>query len=382
MRRMGRATNLCRHRLRLLASLSLLGVPLGAQTTAPVAVDAVCIGPDGKPVAGVEFADRWSCVDGVWRASFQCPDPQHPLRLVSDANGRLTGTWTFSPMETPLFGWSPDRSLALRVLPSTDAVTHGLEVRGTLAMVRTVRVRGVVRAAALTATRLSVRWPAPEADWSATFLFACDRPAFELPLPPGCFGLIASAGHGASASRTLALAPGREVLDVGEIHVPLPAFDLPGEVLPDWHVDAAKNLPLAAATLAHFRGAPLLLHFDDFGFPPRLEQAAREALAALDRHPARARFHVVLFGPVRNRLEGLPERPANAEFDRLLPRPKPGVPPIETMFPLLTDDSGATERLYGSAWGTAVLDRDGRLVCHGTLAEAIASLERLLAEER
>ena len=52
------------------------------------------------------------------------------------------------------------------------------------------------------------------------------------------------------------------------------------------------------------------------------------------------------------------------------------------MFPLLSDDSGTTERLYGSTWGTAVLDRDGRLCCYGTLVEAIAALERLLGEVR
>jgi len=82
-----------------------------------------------------------------------------------------------------------------------------------------------------------------------------------------------------------------------------------------------------------------------------------------------------------DRLAGLPERPPNPECDRLFPKPAPGKPRIESLYPVLTDRSGETERLYGVSFGTALVDRDGRLVRHGAFAEAHAELLRRLGEK-
>ncbi|MGE0142819.1 MAG: hypothetical protein AB7I19_06105 [Planctomycetota bacterium] len=179
--------------------------------------------------------------------------------------------------------------------------------------------------------------------------------------------------------RTVQLDDTSAVFELGNVSVPLPAFDLVGELLPDWHVTAARNLPLEKAALGEFRGKPLLIHFDEYGNPPRLDQASREALAALARHPSRAAFGVVLFGSTRDWLADLPPRTPNPEFDRLFPPPKPPEPLVETMFPLLSDDTGTTQTRYGSHWGTVLLDRDGRLLVHGDLATVIRALEREIA---
>ncbi|MCA8969652.1 MAG: hypothetical protein KDC95_07710 [Planctomycetes bacterium] len=44
----------------------------------------------------------------------------------------------------------------------------------------------------------------------------------------------------------------------------------------------------------------------------------------------------------------------------------------------VTDETGETTRLYGCSWGAIVVDRDGRLLMHGSLVEAIARLEKQL----
>ncbi|MBI5851292.1 MAG: hypothetical protein HZB39_09710 [Planctomycetes bacterium] len=367
-----------------MAWLLLFAAVATAQTTAPIAVDARCIGPNGEPVEGVEFGDRWGAAGGSWSSGFICPDPVNPLRLVSDADGRIAGTWTFSPMETPLLGWNRERTLAAFVLPSHDPVTHESFVRGAIAMRRTVTLRGTLRTTAPVAPfRLVVSWtessPTPRETW---FAFGSDRADFALALPPGRYELRAGAGHGGAPPRTIVVDGSRDELELGPISVPLLAFDLIGEVLPDWNVTQARNLALERASLGEFRGKPLLIHFDDYGNPSHMAQTTRDALAALATHPSRSSFHVVLFGPTRDLLAGLPERPVNPEFDRLFPRPKPPEPRVEAMFPLLSDDTGTTEARYGVLWGTALLDRDGRLLMHGDLASAIAALDRHLGAAR
>lgn len=358
----------------LFVTSALLGALLQAQTTGPVTVDARCLDPEGRPVAGVEFGDAWGSVDATWRSGFMCPNPTRPLHLISDADGHIAGTWTLSPMGTPLLGWSRDRSLAAFVEAGFDPDTHRAQVLGPIRMVEAVRLRGTIHT-----TSAAVRRSTCLRTGTIAFRFALDRPEFDIALPPGRYELLVNAGLGTAAARTVVLDPGRGVVDIGPISVPLPAFDLPGEMLPDWHVDEARNVALEHTTLAHFRGKPLLVHFDFYGFPPTIDQSTRDALARLIDHPKRAAFEVVLFGPTLDRLAALPVRVPNPEFDRLFPMPKPGEPPIETMFPLLTDRTGATERLYGVSWGTALLDRDGRLVRHGSLSEVTLELERVLA---
>ena len=48
----------------------------------------------------------------------------------------------------------------------------------------------------------------------------------------------------------------------------------------------------------------------------------------------------------------------------------------------MPDSTGRTRQIYGAQWRTALLDRDGKLVFHGSAIEAIAELERLLIEPR
>lgn len=368
----------------LVAPVLLLAAAAPAQTTAPVSVDARCIGLDGAPVEGVEFGDRWVATDGAWRPAFLCPDPQNPLRLASDADGRIAGTWTLSPMGTPLLGWSRDRSLVAIVPPEWTGTPPAARVSGTIAMQRAVRVRGAIRTTAPAAHHgLYVTWQVQE-PWpnDEGFGFGMDRPDFEIALPPGRYALHAHAGRGAGLPRTLVLDPARDVVELGPISVTLPALDLIGEVLPDWNVTQARNVALVDASPAAFRGKPLLICFGDYGNPPRLSQQERDTLARLAAHPSRSSFHVVLFGPTHDFLAGLPERPPHPEFDRLFPKPKPPEPRVEAMFPLLSDDTGTTEARYGVLWGTALLDRDGHLLMHGDLAAVIAALERHLAASR
>lgn len=370
-------------------ALALASV-LRAQTTVPIPIDAHCVDPSGRPVAGVEFGDLWSCADGVWRPGFQCPDPNEPLRLVSDATGHVAGTWILSPIGTPLLGWNRERTLVAFVAPTHDPATHESFVRGPIAMRRAVRVRCSLRTTATVAHhRLVVAWNAtgpvapghePMRHW---FAFSDSRAEFEIALPEGHYELLAGAGSGAALPRTLVLGPAHEVLELGPISVPLPALDLIGEVLPDWHVTHARKLAPEEATLGRFRGKPLLIQFGEFGNPPRLDQASRDALGRLAIHPRRDAFHVVLFGSTRDWLAGLPERPPHPEFDRLFPRPKAPEPPIESLFPLLSDESGTTESRYGVlTFGAALLDEDGRLLLRGDTATAIAALEKRLADRR
>ncbi len=367
-------------RILFASCLLVLGAALGAQTTMGIRVDARCVDPQGDPVPSVTLADRWSEVDGHWQWSFECPTPDHPLTLISDQDGRVRGTWVLSPFATPLLAWSADHALAAFVAPSFDPLTHEGVVVGDLRMQRTTEVHAEIRSlSASPACRFGLIWKARDAEGNERSMhcfLGLDRRMVDVALPPGTYELSVGIGFGVAPSRSLVIEQDRTSLDLGTIAVPSCAFDLPGEVLPDWHVDHARNIALEDATLAHFRGKPLLVSFADYGNPPHLDQADRERLGALAAHPQRDRFAVVLFGPTRDLLAGLPPRPPNPEFDKLFPPPKPPQPPVESMFPLLGDDTAATERLYGCAWGAIVLDRDGRLLMHGSLADAITRLEK------
>ncbi|MGE0142820.1 MAG: hypothetical protein AB7I19_06110 [Planctomycetota bacterium] len=174
-------------RAQLLLQVLLLATAPAAQTTCEVRIDAQCVDHEGKPVAGVEFGDTVGWDGGKLVRGFLCPNPTHPLRLISDADGRVNGTWTMSPMGTPLFGSSRDHTLAVFVLPSFDDVTHEACVRGTIAMQRAVTLRCTLRTTApIDSFRLVVSWPVagpqPHRPW---FAFTTDRADFALTLPPG-----------------------------------------------------------------------------------------------------------------------------------------------------------------------------------------------------
>ena len=152
-------------RVAITSLLFVLAPALRAQTTQAIRVDARCVDPDGKPVAGVTLADRWSEVDGHWQWSFECPTPEHPLNLISDQDGRVRGTWVLSPFATPLLAWSADHALAAFVAPSFDPLTHEGVVVGDLRMQRTTEVHAEIRSlSASPACRFGLIWNARDAE--------------------------------------------------------------------------------------------------------------------------------------------------------------------------------------------------------------------------
>lgn len=344
-----------------------------AQTTTAMAVDALVCDPSGKPVAGVEFGDRWSCANTRWSATLGCNPPDQRAPLTSDAEGRPRGLWIEDPGETPLLGLSADRRLAGFVHGSYDPDTHRPQVVGRIVLQPATVLRGAMRTSApmpADAPRsLVLGFAHPvHAGLQSGVPFGLDANTFALPLPPGTYSVTVRIGRSGATGRTATLEAGRETLDLGPISVPLVPFDLLGEVLPDWHVDRAENVALEKATLAAFRGKPLLVCFDEFGARWYPRGDTRKQLAELGQHPRRGDFQVVLFD-TSVRVGSLPAEP-------------PDEPVVERLYPLVADGTGATADRYGSRWATVVLDRDGRLVHCGSLGEAVPALERLLAARK
>lgn len=130
-------------------------------------------------------------------------------------------------------------------------------------------------------------------------------------------------------------------------------------MLPDWDVEAAIHLDLQDATLAHFRGRPLLLVLDEFSGRPYLLKDAATALGELARHPRAKEFGVVLF---------------DTAFGGAWPAGGPASIAGST-FPIVGDRTPATTDRYGSRWAIAALDADGRLLHVGrTLDAALARI--------
>ena len=351
-----------------------LAVTLPAQHTAPVAVDAIVTDGDGRPLAGAEFADSWSCVAGSWVGTRSCSPPEEKAPLRSDADGRLRGTWILDPFERPLLGRSADGNLVAVVRPEVTA-DHALVVRHPIVLQPAVLLRVVVRAPA--AVSLWLRELARASPWCPfASHYASDAPQVRLPLPPGSYEVVAAAGHSRSSARTIVLPAGRGEVDAGAFTILWRPFDLLGEVLPDWELASVDNLAPERATLAALRGRPLLIVFDEWGRRWQPRGDLRQGVAALASHPRRSAFHVVLFD-TSTRPPGFDQPPNEPVVERTLPllRPLPGK---------------NADTLYGSNWAIVVLDADGRLVhCGRGLAEAVAALERLLppipvspAEER
>ncbi|MCC6673432.1 MAG: hypothetical protein IT458_20405 [Planctomycetes bacterium] len=352
---------------------------LAAQRTTPVSVDALVCDPDGRPVAGATFGDRWEIAGSRWQAILTCnaPDQRAPLR--SDAEGRLRGVWVEDPMETPLFGASADRSLVGFVFSDfvatgDDPPSYQPVVRGRITLHRARRLGGVVRTVmdgvAKRAAWLGITVPHPRhPGHGRTVWFGLDAPAFELPLPPGTYRLHARVGLGGT-TRTVVLPADRDLVDIGPVSVPAKPFDLVGEVLPDWEIGRAENLPAERAGLPAFRGKPVLIRFDEFGLRGRPLGDARTQLARLAAHPRRGEFHVVLFDT------SFPRQPHAAQ--------PPDEPLVERMFPLLAPAGGFdVQDAYGSRFATIVLDRDGRLLHFGTeVPIAITVLEAALPPVR
>lgn len=241
-----------------------------AQTTTEMTVDALVCDPSGKPVAGVEFGDRWSCANTRWSATLGCNPPDNRAPLTSDAEGRLRGIWVEDPFATPLLGLSADRRLAGFVHGSYDPDTHRPQVVGRIVLQPATVLRGAMRTSApmpADAPRAFVLGFAHpmHAGLQSGVPFGLDANTFALPLPPGTYSVTVRIGRSGATGRTALLEAGRETLDLGPISVPLVPFDLLGEVLPDWHVDRAENVAFEKASLAAFRGKPLLVCFDEFG---------------------------------------------------------------------------------------------------------------------
>jgi hypothetical protein len=348
---------------------------LVGQTTEPVVVDAIVCQPDGRPLAGVRFGDAWGLLEGRWEPGFICTHPDHPLVLTSDAEGRIRGTWIWSPTLAPLFGLSADGSMAAFVLPVSDHGEKPVHVPERIVLERTVRVRGRMRGAA-DAVKDAVcylTWTERN-DWGLPggIHFGLRDAAFELPLPPKRYEFRAHCRYGgsqwASANpRTIVLTPGQTTFDLGPVTLQLGPLALIGEVLPDWHVDVAWKpggpppttaSALENTNLADFRGKPLLVQFGDFAQVPK---EAWAALTGLANHPHAESFAVVLFSIAK---AGWP--------------PPGGSPVIQQVLPMFWDTTGATAASYDVRWATIVLDADGRLVCCGGIEEAMAALETLL----
>lgn len=359
----------------------LLVLPLAvsvavAQTPLEVAVDATVCGPDGEPLAGVQFGDFWT-----WRDSVLVPrlimdmEADAQAQLTSDKNGKVRGHWTQDPLGAPLLALSLDRRFAAFVLPRFNAA-HKAEVTGKIVLLRAVKLRLELRAPRVRGAFLPLSW---EFFWTQddvdpfgktrprqcfqSFKLSADRA--EIPLPPRRYKFRLRSFYNDPRWRTVVLEAGRDSFDLGTITPNIPPLELLDEVLPNWHVDAARNIELADASLGHFRGKPLLVHFhftDRYLF--RDDRATRAALAALASHPRKAGFGVVL-------------------FDLVVPAAyRDGAPPepdIEEMFPIVGDSSGKTCAIYGRIReGAILLDRDGKLLACGRLEKVIEELERLL----
>ena len=347
--------------LALFAIQTVLVATAAGQRSQDVVIDAVCVAPDGTALAGVEFAEHWQWIGGAWQATLT--PGSEPARLVSDEHGHIRGTWIQGPFGGPLLGWSRERTLAVFIHPTYDE-QHRAQMRGRIELAPAVRLSCSIEqhpAIEPAHLRLIVSWPRllpwpAREDATSSFEFGADHPELEILLPRGRYELLASAGRNAAPRRTVVLTNDVNALNAGPIRVPASALDFIGEILPDWSVDAARNIELERSALADFRWKPLLIHFDG-------QAAERDAVAQLAEHPSRSKFAVVLFGV---------QQVVNAEHD----------PRLANVFPLLSDSSGRTRQLYGAQWQTALLDRDGKLVSHGSAIEAIAALERLLASQR
>ncbi|MCU0864140.1 MAG: hypothetical protein MUC36_10130 [Planctomycetes bacterium] len=350
-----------------LLSLHVLGclvTGMPAQRTTDITVDTIVVDGNGQPVAGAEFADMWSHAGGRWQGQLCCSpaDAKEPLR--SDAEGRLRGQWTMDPFDRPLLGWSADRLSCAIARPTANA-DHSLSVREPIVLRPAVVLRGEVKASG--PVSVQVIEPYRPTDVRCRFMmgFGFDAPRFALPLPPGHYEVSARAGLSGARPRTIVLPAGRAEVDAGSFTIQWQPFDLVGEVLPDWELAAADNLPLAQATLPSFRGKPLLVVFDEWGRSRSPNQELRRGVADLARHARRSEFAVVLFdtstrGP-------WPDQP-------------PDEPVVERVLPVLRPAMGKNaDALYGSNWAVVAVDADGRLLhCGRGLAEALAAIERVL----
>jgi hypothetical protein len=330
--------------------VAALLAPLTAQRPTGVTIDAQVVDADGKPVADAEFADLWNWSAGRFRGAMHADGLANAIPpLRTDAHGRLRGSWLQTPWETPLFGLSPDQRLAAFVVPEAHPPKFEAVVRGTIVLQPAVVLRGNLRttiaapSGPLGVTVAFVRQGATESrTWMSFLVEAHD---FALPLPPGGYSLGLRFGHGSAPLRTVVLKAGAAEFDVGPVSVPAKPFDLIGEILPDWEVAEATNVPIESATLVHFRGEPLLIAFDEWGARSRTGPTNRQGLLALVRHARRDEFAVVLFDTTcaENRRSPPDDLIAESRFPVIRPETK----------------SAADER-YGARFAFVVLDRDGR----------------------
>lgn len=358
--------------MRTLQSSPLLFVCLlpaiRAQDSTPVKVDTVVVDADGSAVAGAEFADTWDWASGRWRGSLHCNEPDAKSPLRSAADGALRGHWMMDLLDRPLLGWSADQRLVAIVAPSvTD--DHSIVVHTQVVLRPAVLLRGRGK----TDGAVSVYVSEAEGDPEPTrfggrfgYCFTFDAPEFAIPLPPGRYQVTVRAGLSRSRTRTLVLPAGRTDVDAGPFTIQWQPFDLLGEVLPDWELASADNLPLAQASLASFRGKPLLCVFDEWGRTLHWSPDLRQGTADLARHARRAEFAVVLF---------------DTSTRGALPAEPPPEPIVERTLPVLRPVPGKNaDTLYGSNYAIVVLDADGRLRhCDRDLAGAIAVLDELLS---
>ena len=235
------------------------------------AVSGRVVDAQGQPVAGVEIARTWTFreVQGRKTASpsreiLESTRSGNRLtvtkqqELRSDESGRFAGRFEFYTDRLGLMALTPDQRMAAVVELARDARHDALEVT----LEPTVHVHGRVtcseigRAAAWTNAMFSTR--------HGQRVASCDSRAAEidLRLPPGRYSLHVYGTDLRGLSRPVEIGAEKPEHDLGEIDVPAEYFALNvGKQLPEWHVTAARGVPLQQSRLADFRGRWLLVEF-------------------------------------------------------------------------------------------------------------------------
>lgn len=314
------------------------------QTTQDYEVEALVIDSAGQPLAGVEFGDFWHCENGRMIPGMICNSPDQPESLVSDAQGRVRGLWTEDPGGTPLLALNPERTLAARVFAK--------QVKGKIVLTEAVTIRLSIHGKAdRVMLQASEMFPNPEdLPWSGWEFTARTGPlAITLPGQPDARFRVSLRTRVTEHHRTAVIEAISRSADLGTVAIAFSPLELPGEVLPDWHADAARGVHLERSMPCDFRGRPLIVQFREHGSagPERWHDRAEKAFyQTLAEHPQRERFQVLFL-----------------DIDPWGKTRAPDSFPQEERFPVLTDWSGKTEAVYGPLHDhTILLDAEGRLV--------------------
>lgn len=347
-----------------------------AQSSWPLAMDAMVTDSAGRPLAGVEFSDSWTSKEG----RLTLPGAEGTA-LVSDERGRLQGTWQVDIFESPLLGLSNDRQLAATVpyIATEPRVRSGKWV-GTIVMQDAVELVAEVNVPLSNGEpalfRCRASWvstdPGAQRDEYGSYLnswgFRMKDGQIRIVVPrsPDDRYVLTVSSRLNSQSRTMIIPPGDRRADLGAIQLPFSPLELRGALFPDWHVDAAQGIPLEHCQPCDMRGKPVLVLIRSYGPPehgPRTDYE-KTNLAMLAEHPQRDQFHVLIL-----------------ELDPWHKTRMQGAAPRAELFPVLTDWSGVNATTYGQEWdGVAILlDAEGRLDHYAPISSGAQELERMLA---